>query len=55
MYFRDVSHNRISGILPTEIFLLPYLQTLNVGYNQIYGDIPNDISNLKNLRKLYVC
>ena len=26
----------------------------NVGYNQIYGDIPSDISNLKNLRKLYV-
>ncbi|KAH9317460.1 hypothetical protein KI387_019229, partial [Taxus chinensis] len=50
MEYLDMSHNYLAGVLPPSIGLLSSkLFHLNVSYNMISGNIPQEITNLTNL------
>ncbi|CAH2033603.1 unnamed protein product [Thlaspi arvense] len=36
----DLSHNRLTGTIPDELFTLKYLRILDVSYNQLHGRVP---------------
>ncbi|QCD97368.1 LRR receptor-like serine/threonine-protein kinase FLS2 [Vigna unguiculata] len=48
----DLSANKISGEIPTELFRLIRVQTLNLSYNHLTGTIPKTIGGMKNLESL---
>ncbi|WVZ08825.1 hypothetical protein V8G54_022171 [Vigna mungo] len=48
----DLSANKISGEIPSELFRLIRLQTLNLSYNHLTGTIPKNIGGMKNLESL---
>ncbi|KOM38566.1 hypothetical protein LR48_Vigan03g194800, partial [Vigna angularis] len=48
----DLSANKISGEIPSELFKLIGVQTLNLSYNHLTGTIPNTIGGMKNLESL---
>ncbi|KOM38559.1 hypothetical protein LR48_Vigan03g194100 [Vigna angularis] len=48
----DLSANKISGEIPSELFGLIRVQTLNLSYNHLTGTIPKTIGGMKNLESL---
>ncbi|KAL4328342.1 hypothetical protein AHAS_Ahas13G0190500 [Arachis hypogaea] len=48
----DLSCNNLSGTLPSELFMLIGLNSLNLSHNQFVGKIPQDISKLIQLESL---
>ncbi|WVZ07157.1 hypothetical protein V8G54_020503 [Vigna mungo] len=48
----DLSTNKISGEIPSELFRLIQVQTLNLSYNHLTGTIPKTIGGMKNLESL---
>jgi len=48
----DLSANKISGEIPSELFRLIEVQTLNLSYNHLTGTIPKTIGGMKNLESL---
>ncbi|XP_022633426.1 polygalacturonase inhibitor-like isoform X2 [Vigna radiata var. radiata] len=48
----DLSANKISGEIPSELFRLIRVQTLNLSYNHLTGTIPKTIGGMKNLESL---
>jgi Leucine-rich repeat (LRR) protein len=50
----QLSPNRLTGTLPSQIGNFPQLKTLNVQNNAIGGLIPNEIGNLESLEVLYL-
>ncbi|XP_020210626.2 receptor-like protein EIX2 [Cajanus cajan] len=48
----DLSNNKLSGSLPSEMFMLSGLQSLNLSHNQFMGTIPQEIGNLKPLESI---
>ncbi|MED6151774.1 hypothetical protein PIB30_085675 [Stylosanthes scabra] len=48
----DLSSNNLSGSVPSELFMLIGLQSLNLSHNQFMGMIPQDIGNLALLESL---
>ncbi|MED6120080.1 hypothetical protein PIB30_017526 [Stylosanthes scabra] len=48
----DLSSNNLSGSVPSELFMLTGLQSLNLSRNQLMGKIPQDIGNLTLLESL---
>ena len=52
--FLTLSHNQLSGEIPTDIGNLTNLNSLSLGYNQLTGEIPPEIGNLTNLEYLYL-
>ena len=36
----DLSHNNISGIIPKDFAIFPFLQKLNLYFNDFQGDLP---------------
>ncbi|MED6151773.1 hypothetical protein PIB30_085674 [Stylosanthes scabra] len=47
-----LSSNNLSGTIPSELFMLVGLQSLNLSQNQFMGPIPQDIDNLAALESL---
>ncbi|CAA2969726.1 probable leucine-rich repeat receptor kinase IMK3 [Olea europaea subsp. europaea] len=45
----SLSHNQLSGVLPSDIGNLSRLRTIDFSYNAINGSLPNSLSNLQNL------
>ncbi|MED6183093.1 hypothetical protein PIB30_034934 [Stylosanthes scabra] len=52
MLLIDLSSNNLSGTIPSELFMLVGLQSLNLSHNQFMGSIPQDIENLAALESL---
>ncbi|XP_026416008.1 receptor kinase-like protein Xa21 [Papaver somniferum] len=50
--FIDLSHNRLSGIIPSSIGNCSKLLSLNLGKNNLTGHIPNELEQVKSLRYL---
>jgi Leucine-rich repeat (LRR) protein len=50
----NVSHNSMTGNIPTSIENLSELTELNLGHNNFSGTIPSSIGNLSNLIYLYL-
>ena len=50
----ELTNNQLSGSLPAEIGLLPYLENLDLRNNQLSGNIPPEIGNLSKLKHLYL-
>ncbi|XP_027937382.1 receptor-like protein EIX2 [Vigna unguiculata] len=48
----DLSANKISGEIPSELFRLIQVQTLNLSYNHLTGTMPETIGGMKNLESL---
>ena len=48
----DLSSNKLSGTLPSDIANLTFLRSLVLFQNEISGQIPSSIGNLKNLEQL---
>ncbi|XVF48539.1 hypothetical protein PTKIN_Ptkin03bG0198900 [Pterospermum kingtungense] len=52
----DLSAKNLSGkLVSSSIFQFPFLQSLNLSTNQLYGDIPPDIFSSSSLRFLDLC
>ncbi|KAF8392853.1 hypothetical protein HHK36_021092 [Tetracentron sinense] len=49
----DLKGNRLSGQIPDEIGDCSSLKSLDLSFNEIYGDIPLSISKLKQLESLF--
>ena len=52
VYLVDLSSNDLSGSIPTELFHLSALQSLNLSRNQLIGKLPLEIGGMKNLESL---
>lgn len=52
MYVVDLSSNDLSGTMPSEIYSLTRLQSLNLSHNQLLGMIPQEIGNLTQLESI---
>ncbi|KAM3338573.1 hypothetical protein P3S68_030659 [Capsicum galapagoense] len=52
--FLGISHNKISGHIPSSICQLTELKVLSISFNKITGDLPKNISCLSNLEGFYV-
>lgn len=50
LYVLSLSNNYLTGVIPTEIGDLGYLQSLDLHHNQLEGEIPDSIMNLINMR-----
>ncbi|XP_057731936.1 receptor-like protein EIX1 [Arachis stenosperma] len=48
----DISSNNLFGLVPSELFMLIGLQSLNLSHNQLMGKIPQNIGNLTLLESL---
>ncbi|XP_020203844.1 receptor-like protein EIX2 [Cajanus cajan] len=48
----DMSNNNLSGTIPSQMFGLIGLNSLNLSHNELTGTIPNEIGNMKNLESL---
>ncbi|KAJ0909661.1 putative non-specific serine/threonine protein kinase [Helianthus annuus] len=48
----DLSSNKFSGQIPSELTTLHKLKSLNLSRNQLTGDIPNKIGDMKSLESL---
>ena len=48
----DLSHNQLSGPIPSALGNLTNLERLNLWGNQLSGPIPSELGNLANLRAL---
>ena len=48
----DLSHNQLSGEIPSELGGLSSLEDLNLGGNQLSGEIPSELGGLSRLRVL---
>ncbi|PHT54314.1 hypothetical protein CQW23_08776 [Capsicum baccatum] len=54
MMFLSISHNQISGPIPTNICQLTELKVLSISFNNIIGKIPRNIGCLSKLKEFYV-
>ncbi|XP_023639378.1 probable LRR receptor-like serine/threonine-protein kinase At4g36180 isoform X1 [Capsella rubella] len=52
MYAMDLSNNRLSGVIPTEIGDLLRLRVLNISHNFLSSSIPSSFSKLKDIESL---
>jgi len=52
MHIIGLSNNQLSGRIPSEVFRLTALKSLNLSQNQFMGTIPNEIGNMKQLESL---
>ncbi|XP_016454974.2 uncharacterized protein LOC107779138 isoform X1 [Nicotiana tabacum] len=52
--FLSVSHNQISGHIPSNICQLRELQVLSISFNKIIGEIPKNIGCLAKLEEIYI-
>ena len=48
----DMSSNNLTGTIPSQMFSLTALFSLNLSHNNLTGKIPNEIGNMKNLESL---
>ena len=48
----DLSHNKLSEGIPTELGSLANLEALSLGDNRLSGSIPSELGNLVNLQVL---
>ncbi|KAJ7949781.1 Leucine-rich receptor-like kinase family protein [Quillaja saponaria] len=48
----DLSRNRLSGLIPSEITALTGMKFLNLSSNNLFGQIPKDIGEMKSLESL---
>ncbi|ESW15619.1 hypothetical protein PHAVU_007G087500 [Phaseolus vulgaris] len=48
----DMSNNNFTGTIPSQMFSLTGLFSLNLSHNSLTGKIPNEIGNMKNLESL---
>ena len=48
----DLSSNRLTGRIPSELGQLSLILVLNLSYNQLTGSIPKTFSNLTQLESL---
>jgi len=48
----DMSNNNLTGTIPSQIFSLTGLFSLNLSHNSLTGKIPNEIGNMKKLESL---
>ncbi|KAL2526729.1 inactive leucine-rich repeat receptor-like protein kinase IMK2 [Abeliophyllum distichum] len=48
----SLSHNQLSGVVPSDIGNLSRIRTVDLSYNAISGSLPNSLSNLQNLSVL---
>ncbi|KAJ0909748.1 putative non-specific serine/threonine protein kinase [Helianthus annuus] len=48
----DLSNNKFSGQIPSELTTLHKLKSLNLSRNQLTGEIPNKIGDMKSLESL---
>ncbi|RDX90167.1 Receptor-like protein 12, partial [Mucuna pruriens] len=48
----DLSSNNLFGTIPSQMFSLIGLCSLNLSHNKLMGKIPNEIGNMKNLESL---
>lgn len=48
----QLSNNRLEGPIPTELVLLPNLETLDLGFNDLTGAIPAEIEKMANIKTL---
>ncbi|KAM3280951.1 hypothetical protein P3S67_027971 [Capsicum chacoense] len=54
MMFLSISHNQISGPIPTNICQLTELKVLSISFNNIIREIPRNIGCLSKLEEFYV-
>ncbi|KAJ3355478.1 hypothetical protein HDU83_003456 [Entophlyctis luteolus] len=52
--FLDLTGNRLSGVIPEDIFRLPMLYGLKLGENMLSGSLPQAITNLRSLVWLHL-
>ena len=45
----ELPGQKIRGTLPTEIALMPYLQSLTFNWNELYGTLPSELASMKHL------
>lgn len=45
----ELAGQQIRGTLPTEIALVPYLQSLTLNWNELYGTLPSELASMKHL------
>ena len=50
----DLSRNNLSGVVPSELFTLTSLQSLNLSQNHLVGSMPEEIGDMKFLESLYL-
>ena len=48
----SLSHNRLSGPIPSELGSLSNLERLSLSYNRLSGSIPSELGGLSNLERL---
>lgn len=50
----DLEHNNIQGQVPSDLYLLKFLKTLNLSNNQLTGPVPTSLSQMAYLEELYL-
>jgi hypothetical protein len=45
----ELPGQQIRGTLPSEIALMPYLQSLTFNWNELYGTMPSELASMKHL------
>jgi Leucine-rich repeat (LRR) protein len=50
----NLSSNKLTGTIPTELGNLSNLEYLNLSWNELSGTIPTELGNLSNLKSLYL-
>lgn len=45
----ELPGQQIRGTMPTEIALMPYLQSLTFNWNELYGTLPSELASMKHL------
>ncbi|KAH7315542.1 hypothetical protein KP509_21G054300 [Ceratopteris richardii] len=52
--YLDLSYNRLSGTIPSDLSSMGHLLVLSLSHNAITGTIPDSLSNLQNLNILFL-